>query len=83
MATSNYGFDLLTGSSKAGWNSINSLITSIDNQLYARVAVPGMIVIWDTTAGSVPTGWTDVTTTLGTAGFATPAGYKYIKKAST
>jgi hypothetical protein len=83
MATSNFGFTLLTGSDKAGWNSINSLITSIDNQMYARAVVPGMIMIWDTTSGSVPTGWTDVTTALGTAGFATPVGYKYIKKALT
>jgi hypothetical protein len=45
MATSNYGFTLLTGADTAGYNSINTLITSIDTSLYARVAVPGMIML--------------------------------------
>ena len=56
MATTNYGFTLLTGADTAGYNSINTLITSIDTSLYARVAVPGMIMLNSTTA-SIPTGW--------------------------
>jgi hypothetical protein len=55
MATSNFAFKELTGSDTAGYNSINGLITDIDNKLYARVAVPGMIMLWAT--GTVPTGW--------------------------
>jgi hypothetical protein len=55
MATSNFAFTQLTGSDTAGYNSINGLITDIDNKLYARVAVPGMIMLWAT--GTVPTGW--------------------------
>ena len=55
MATSNFAFNQLSGSDTAGYNSINGLITDIDNKLYARVAVPGMIMLWAT--GTVPTGW--------------------------
>lgn len=86
MATSNFGFDLLAGSDKAGYNSINGLITSIDNAVYAKVAIPGMIVMWDPSGGGslVGSGWTDVTTTLVTAGFPSlPGTYKYIQKDQT
>lgn len=83
MATSNFSFLQLTGANTAGYNSINSLITDIDNKLYARVAVPGMVIMWRSAAGSVPTGWTDVTSTLTAAGAASVTGYKYIEKAST
>ena len=55
MATTNYGFTLLTGADTAGYNSINTLITSIDTSLYTRVAVPGMIMLKAT--ATVPTGW--------------------------
>jgi hypothetical protein len=83
MATSNFAFLQLSGSDTAGYNSINSLITDIDNKLYARVAVPGMVMLWRTAAGAVPTGWTDVTSTLTSAGAASITGYQYIEKAST
>jgi len=56
MATSNFSFLQLSGSDTAGYNSINALITDIDNKVYARVAVPGMVILWRTAAGSVPTG---------------------------
>lgn len=59
MATTNFNFTLLAGSDEAGYNSINTLITSIDNELYDRVAVPGMVVAYDT-SGSIPTGWTNL-----------------------
>ena len=55
MATTNYGFTLLTGADTAGYNSINTLITSIDTSLYTRVAVPGMIMLNAT--ATAPTGW--------------------------
>jgi hypothetical protein len=83
MATSNFSFLQLAGSDTAGYNSINALITDIDNKVYARVAVPGMVTLWKTSAGAVPTGWTDVTSTLTAAGAASITGYKYIEKATT
>lgn len=83
MATSNFSLLQLSGSDTAGYNSINSLITDIDNKLYARVAVPGMVMLWRSAAGAVPTGWTDVTSTLTSAGAASITGYQYIEKAVT
>jgi hypothetical protein len=83
MATNNFSFLELSGSDKAGYNSINALITDIDNKLYARVAVPGMVTLWRSAAGAVPTGWTDVTSTLVAAGAASITGYQYIEKATT
>ena len=83
MATNNFGFLQLAGTDTAGYNSINALITDIDNKVYQRVAVPGMVILWRTAAGSVPTGWTDVTSTLTTAGAAAITGYKYIEKDTT
>lgn len=83
MATNNFSFLQLAGTDTAGYNSINALITDIDNKIYQRVAVPGMVILWRTAAGAVPTGWTDVTSTLTTAGAASITGYKYIEKAST
>lgn len=80
--TSHFGFTKLSGTDQAGYNSINTLITSIDNEVYARVAVPGMVIMWDTTAGSAPSGWTDVTSTLTAAGAASVTGYLYIRKDS-
>lgn len=80
MATSKFSFLQLSGEDIAGYNSINALITDIDNKVYARVAVPGMVTLWRTAAGSVPTGWSDVTSTLTAAGAASITGYKYIEK---
>lgn len=82
MATSNFNLLQLNGSDIAGYNSINSLITDIDNKLYSRVAVPGMTMIWDTADGSVPTGWISLGNTV--TGLPTLTSTKiYIKKAST
>lgn len=56
MATANFTFTTLTGTETAGWNSINSLITSIDTQLNASnrliymsgwSAVAGQTIKWD------------------------------------
>ena len=82
-ATNNFKFMHLEGSDIAGYNSINALITDIDNELYAKVAVPGMVIMWRTSAGAVPSGWTDVTSTLTSAGAASITGYQYIEKAVT
>ena len=77
MATSNFGFLELNGSEQAGYNSINSLVTDIDNKLYTRGIFPGMVVAFDG-ATSVPTGWSVVTGN----GLPTLTGsYKWIKKA--
>lgn len=81
MATTNYGFTLLSGSDQAGYNSINTLITSIDNNLYTRVAVPGMIMVFDTSVGSAPTGWTNKGVSISGSGLPTLSSpYVYIKK---
>jgi len=84
-ATTHFAFKHLEGSDEAGYNTINELITDIDNELYDRVAVPGMIMLWAT--GTAPTGWSELTalTTptlndMNTA-FGTPPGsVKWIKK---
>lgn len=56
MATANFTFTTLTGTETAGWNSINTLITSIDTQLNASnrliymsgwSAVAGQTIKWD------------------------------------
>lgn len=56
MATANFTFTTLTGTETAGWNSINSLITSIDTQLNTSnrliymsgwSAVAGQTIKWD------------------------------------
>ena len=56
MATGNFNFTTLTGTETAGWNSINTLLTSIDSQLnlsnrlvYMGGATPtsGYTIIWD------------------------------------
>lgn len=58
MATSNFTFATLTGTETAGWNSINTLITSIDTQLNSSnrlvymtgwSAVAGQTIKWDAT----------------------------------
>jgi hypothetical protein len=74
-ATTNFGLMHLEGSDTAGHNSINALITDIDNELYAKVAVPNMIMIFQGVVA--PSGWTIVSP----AGFPSiPAGYVWIKK---
>ena len=83
MATTNYGFTLLQGSDIAGYNSINTLITSIDTNMYTRVAKPGMIMVFDSSIGSTPTGWTSLGTSVSSSGLPTlTAPYVYIKKAA-
>jgi hypothetical protein len=86
MATNNFSFLELSGSNRAGYNSINALITDIDNKLYAKVAAPGMISILNTSITSAATmaanGWTD----LGQSPAGLPAltgSYTYIQKATT
>lgn len=79
MATSNFSFLQLAGSDIAGHNSINALITSIDTQLYNRVAKPGMIMMWDTNDNPLPTGWSSLGNTV--TGLPTLTSTKiYIKK---
>lgn len=87
MATTNYGFTLLTGADTAGYNSINTLITSIDTSLYTRVAVPGMIMLNAT--ATIPTGWqalsasTSPTLAAMNTAFGTPPGtVTWIKKSA-
>lgn len=54
MATANFNFTTLTGTETAGWNSINTLITSIDTQLnssnrlinMASLPTDGQSIIW-------------------------------------
>jgi hypothetical protein len=87
MATTHYSFTLLTGADTAGYNSINTLITSIDTSLYTRVAVPGMIMLNAT--ATIPTGWAALTSLtsptlsdMNTA-FGTPPGtVTWIKKSA-
>lgn len=79
MATSHFSFLQLTGADTAGYNSINSLITDIDNKLYDRVAKPGMIMMWDTSDNPLPTGWSSLGNTV--TGLPTLTSTKvYIKK---
>jgi hypothetical protein len=86
MATSNFNFLQLAGSDTAGYNSINGLITDIDNKLYARVAVPGMISILNTSVTSAASmaanGWTDIGQTPADLPALT-GSYTYIQKATT
>lgn len=57
MATQNFTFTTLTGSETAGWQSINTLITSIDTQLYSKASgiatggtVVGQLLRWNGTS---------------------------------
>ena len=79
-ATANFGLMHLEGSDIAGYNSINGLITDIDNELYARVAVPGMIMIFQ--GATPPTGWTDYTSSMSSSGLTLPAGHIWIRKST-
>ncbi len=85
-ATSNFKFNHIDGNDQAGYNSINGLITDIDQELYARVSVPGMILILDTnvttTATMIAKGWTILgPTPPGLPALSSP--YTYIQKAAT
>lgn len=73
MATANFQFTTLTGTETAGWNSINTLISSIDTQLNTSnrlvymsgwSAVAGQTIKWD----AVNSRW--VPGTLDSAAFA-------------
>lgn len=85
MATNNFGFLQLAGTDTAGYNSINALITDIDNKIYQRVAVPGMIMLW--AGAAVPAGWEELTASttptlsaMNTALGTPPGTVKWIKK---
>jgi hypothetical protein len=62
MATAKFDLKLLAGSDTAGYNSINGLITDIDNKLDTKVAIKGMIMVWDSSAGGTLTdsGWSNI-----------------------
>lgn len=88
MATSNFNFTLLTGSDQAGYNSINTLITSIDVELYKRATVPGMVLVLDTSITSAATmeanGWSSMGTAISGSGLPTLSSpYVYIKKVAS
>lgn len=77
--TTNFSITLLNGSDTAGYSSINTIIQSIDTALYTKTNVIGMIMIFDTSLGTVPTNWTNLTNTV--AGLPTLSGtYVWIKK---
>lgn len=81
--TTNYGFTLLNGSDTAGYTSINTIITSIDNALQYKTNVAGMIIVFDTSVGGVPNGWTSLGTTVSASGLPTlTSPYVYIKKSA-
>jgi hypothetical protein len=56
MATTNFTFTTFTGSETAGWNSINTIINSIDAQLYAKASgiasggSSGQVLTWSGTS---------------------------------
>jgi hypothetical protein len=56
MATTNFTFTTFTGSETAGWNSINTIINSIDTQLYAKASgiasggSSGQVLTWSGTS---------------------------------
>jgi hypothetical protein len=76
VATTNYNFLQLNGSDTAGYNSINALITDIDNKLYSRAVFSGMIVAFNGSYAN-PTGWSDISG----SGLPTLSGsYKWIVK---
>lgn len=81
MATTNYSFLKLTGDEIAGYDSINDLIDSIDQQLDTHFT--GMIILMRT-ADSIPTGWQEYNVTNypppATTPPTPPAGHKYIIK---
>lgn len=81
MATNKFNFLQLAGTDTAGYNSINALITDIDNKIYDRVAKPGMIMMWDTSDNPLPTGWSSLGNTV--TGLPTLTSTKvYIRKSA-
>jgi hypothetical protein len=77
--TTNYGITLLNGSDTAGYSSINTVIQSVDSALNTKTNVIGMIMIFDTSLGKIPTNWSNLTNTV--AGLPTLSGnYVWIKK---
>jgi hypothetical protein len=79
--TTKFSFTRLEGTNQAGYNSINALIDSIDLNLFPIIPSIGSIIIFDTSAGSVPTGWSIVTPSG--SGLPTLSGtYNYIKRVS-
>jgi hypothetical protein len=79
-ATTHFKFMHLEGSDLASHNSINALITDIDDELYQRVAVPGMITVWNSVV-TVPDGWTNLgNTPTGLPALVLP--YVWIEKAA-
>ena len=75
-ATDNFDFNHLDKTDQAGYNSINGLVTKIDEQLYTLAVFNGMVVAYDGHA-AVPQGWSEV------SGNGLPAltpPYKWIKK---
>lgn len=77
--TTNFGITLLNGSDTAGYSSINTVIQSVDTALNTKTNVIGMIMIFDTSLGSPPTNWSNLTNTV--AGLPTLSSpYVWIKK---
>lgn len=81
--TTNFGFTLLDLSDIAGYNSINTLIQSVDDILKYRMPPKGAIMMWDAgavgTYGNLPQGWDNLGNTV--AGLPTLTGtYVYIRK---
>ena len=83
-STTNYNFTLLNGSDTAGYSSINTVITSIDNALQYKTNITGMIMVFDSSVYSppaAPTGWANLGTTIVNSGLpALTSPYIYIKK---
>lgn len=82
MATTNFDLKLLAGEDTAGHNSINSLITDVDNKLATKVAIKGMISVWDNSAGGTLTdsGWTSIGQNPGDGLAPLSGSLTYIKK---
>lgn len=77
--TTNFGITLLNGSDTAGYSSINTVIQSVDSALNTKTNVIGMIMVFDTSLGTVPANWSNLTNTV--AGLPTLSGnYVWIKK---
>lgn len=78
MATLNFSFLELSGSEKAGHNTINALINDIDDKLDERVTEPGMVIIYE--GGAAPPGWSNFTASMTSSGVTLPPGHIWIKK---
>ena len=78
MATTNFNFLQLAGSDPAGHNSINDLISDIDDKLNNRVFYTGMVIVYE--GGAAPTGWANFTASMSGSGVTLPSGHIWIKK---